>query len=1314
MDGIQKQLESARKELLDLGLRNPLINFRTLRARGLEIIDENPVDLFAILVTNSQLMQFAPIAEDSDNIPSDEEGQPHNPRQEEKFKDKILQTPYDSAELQKRLLHSYYTTQTYIQEQGINVLYLALGMLHWRDPKTAVKERRAPLLLIPAALSRREANENFTLAYTGTEFGDNLALRMKLLNEFDITLPTLPEDENVQCDVYFAQVAQAIHAMPDWFVDKTAVSLGFFSFSKFLIYNDLDSSQWPPAKNPTTHPILKSLLEPSGFNESVSSHEAEHIDTQLPLAQSYQVADADSSQAIAINDVNQGRNLVIQGPPGTGKSQTITNLIAEAVGNGKTVLFVAEKMAALDVVKRRLDDLHIGDIALELHSYKTTKRNVLQELARTVQLGQPKFDGEFAQLGELVSLQNYLNSYHQAVNQKIGASGVSLADAYGAALQIKRLLAPYNPPTIKSTVMREWSQDEYEEYEAETAVLQQLLAQMGQPSQHPFAKSACSELPTNATQVIQTQSQHTLTVLQALRAKMDTLATHLNIAPPDTLPQLDSLSINTQLLLRVPNLYEVDMQSTLWATDGDGIVAALQAGRTIHNQQVRYDKWLIPEAWTQDVIQIRQGLMAGPKLWRILSGRYRSAKQALTGLCHRELPPTWEDQLGAVDAILEVQRMQPAFQKYELQFAALFGIRWQGNESNWEELIQISEWLTATAKDLQNGNYPPELLAYATQGVQRVWLSALLPEIHALQADYRKAIQELLTLLQSTESEHDFERHAFADQETTIRNFHGGADRFSEMVQFNQLATQFKQANLPEFLSVADGWAFASTQLVLLFKQSWFETLIEKGEVANAIFNDLSSDTFHAASETYQQLDKQFLIANRYKIATNHWQQLPRYKGWGQMGLLQAEMRKKRSHMPIRQLMQAAGQAVQLIKPLFMMSPLSIAAYLPPDSIDFDLVIFDEASQVRPIDAFGAILRGKQVVVVGDSKQLPPTMFFENIIEKEPDEEESLTLFDDDPGMGAGDEVALIGAQNESILDLFTAQNAPKRMLRWHYRSQHESLIAISNRAFYDRRLIIFPSPDRTRQKSGLHLRYYPDTVYARGGSRTNLEEAKIVAQAVLDHAQQHPELSLGVVTFSTSQRNAIRRQLEHLRRTDASYEPFLHAHENEPFFIKNLENVQGDERDVIFISVGYGRSADGTMTMNFGPLNQRGGERRLNVLITRSRRRCELFSNFTAEEINLTRTKSVGVAVLKDYLQYAQTGELPAADYRAEAQPTAFEQFITTELSADGFKVTPKVGTGQMRIDMGITQNPNDDFYRAGINSDYARNYFDNVKLGS
>jgi hypothetical protein len=308
------------------------------------------------------------------------------------------------------------------------------------------------------------------------------------------------------------------------------------------------------------------------------------------------------------------------------------------------------------------------------------------------------------------------------------------------------------------------------------------------------------------------------------------------------------------------------------------------------------------------------------------------------------------------------------------------------------------------------------------------------------------------------------------------------------------------------------------------------------------------------------------------------------------------------------------------------------------------LVIFDEASQVRPVEAFGAILRGKQVVVVGDSRQLPPTMFFEAVTgESEEGGERS----------EEGEEIALLSSpfplrpSAESVLDLFVAQNAPQRMLRWHYRSRHESLITVSNREFYERQLVIFPSPDAAKEEVGLVYHHLPQTAYDRGGTRTNQAEAAAVAQVVMQHAQTQPHLTLGVVAFSSSQREAIETELEWRRRQDVTGEDFFQAHPIEPFFVKNLENVQGDERDVILISVGYGRSVDGRLTMNFGPLNQTGGERRLNVLITRARRRCEIFTNLTAADIDLRRTEAAGVLALKTYLEYAQTGEL------AELAPT-------------------------------------------------------------
>ena len=400
-------------------------------------------------------------------------------------------------------------------------------------------------------------------------------------------------------------------------------------------------------------------------------------------------------------------------------------------------------------------------------------------------------------------------------------------------------------------------------------------------------------------------------------------------------------------------------------------------------------------------------------------------------------------------------------------------------------------------------------------------------------------------------------------------------------------------------------------------------------------------------------------------------------------------MEKKRRHLPIRRLIKEAGNAIQAIKPVFMMSPMSIAAYVEPGSVKFDLVVFDEASQVRPVDALGALMRAKQAVVVGDDRQLPPTSFFD-----------AVTHADDGDDLDEN-----VTANMESILGLMATSGCPSKMLRWHYRSRHESLIALSNREFYANRLEVFPSPDSGKQHVGLRYHHIPDSVYDRGRSRTNRKEAGEVANAVMGHAREHPELTLGVAAFSTAQMEAILDQLELLRRMYPDLEPFFNAHPEEPFFVKNLENVQGDERDVIFISVGYGRDANGQMTMNFGPLSRDGGERRLNVIITRARRRCHVFTNLRADDINLSAAGSAGVRAFKTFLAYAESGDLPS-DVPIESGhdvDSPFQREVTFRLRSQGYEVAEEVASGGKFIDLAIVDQERPGRYVLGIECDGA-----------
>ncbi|MDQ3621728.1 MAG: DUF3320 domain-containing protein [Verrucomicrobiota bacterium] len=409
--------------------------------------------------------------------------------------------------------------------------------------------------------------------------------------------------------------------------------------------------------------------------------------------------------------------------------------------------------------------------------------------------------------------------------------------------------------------------------------------------------------------------------------------------------------------------------------------------------------------------------------------------------------------------------------------------------------------------------------------------------------------------------------------------------------------------------------------------------------------------------------------------------------------MLLAELERKRGHRAVRKLLKDAGSVVQAIKPVFMMSPLSVAQFLEPCAVDFDLLVIDEASQVQPVDALGAFARAKQHVVVGDSKQLPPTRFFSRLTSNE----------DTDSDIPEEEMPAAQAKDVESILGLCCARGLPETMLRWHYRSRHHSLIAVSNREFYEDKLFIVPSPHLAAADLGLRLRFVEGGTYDRGGSGTNRVEARAVCRAILQHARQHAGESLGVAAFSMKQQQAILDELELLRREQPDVEVFFNAHAHEPFFVKNLENVQGDERDVIFISVGYGPDASGYFAMNFGPLSNEGGERRLNVLISRAKLRCEVFASLRADDIDLARVTGRGVRSFKTFLQFAETGRLATPPKAVLEEMSPFEEAVRRAIESLGYEVHPQVGVAGFFVDLGIVDREKPGRYLLGIECDGA-----------
>jgi hypothetical protein len=1276
-DAVGAKLEAARRDLLDLGMRNPLLNYRLLRSRGARLQGHSPQEIIDALDEQERVAMLVP------ESGSDASGT-------ERRRYLRLNTVHDATDLDRRLLSTYRLANSFIQEQGVNTLFLALGMLEWQDNAAAAEPRLAPLVLLPVSLERTTPRGQFQLSHTGEDPVSNVSLREKLRLEFGIALPELPEAEGLDAGAYYDLVAEAVDGLDGWTVDRERVSLGFFSFSKFLMYRDLDVATWPDDSSPAEHPIIGALLE-DGFDEDAPLiGNDDNLDSVLAPGDSYHVVDADGSQTLTLLDVNQGLNLVVQGPPGTGKSQTITNMIAEAVGHGRTVLFVSEKMAALEVVKRRLDNVGLGDAVLELHSHKTAKKMVLDELARTLDLGRPRAGAVAEDLTELARLRERLNGYCDAINRAIGDSGVTPFQAAG------ELLTDSEHGLPKTTIpnISQWSQAEYRRKRGLVEELQARVTAMGPPTDRPFWGSGLKDLLPAAQDALRAKLSAYRAALEVLTDWVNTLAQTMRLIAPADLVAVRQTVAAARRALGAPDLTGIDLMSKHWTQRPDDVVDLVESGSVIASLQAEFGSSLRPHAWEQDLSAEKLILETeGVKPWRLLISEYRRTRERIASLTSTGRAPGAKSSLAMVQAIQTHQRNEATFVEREALGAEVFRNAWQGRNSGWPRLRLATRWLLELNGDIAEGQMPQALLDYLGRAPDSGQLLESVRGVDEAVAEFQNAAGEVAIGMDMDVTRRFEKPGILAEQslEQQLRLATGclaDMESIHDIVRLNVQGANCETEGLAAILEAAYQWSSGESALPDVYDGAWYEGLWERALTERPELGSFDGAAHDQVRQTFQGLDSRILVHNRTRLAEAHWERMPRNQGGGQLAALRRQFEMRRRHLPIRQLLERAGNPIQAIKPVFMMSPLSIAAYLSPGGIKFDLVVFDEASQVKPVDALGAVMRGGQVVVVGDSQQLPPTPFFETAGQVEEYSDDEVT------------------SDIESILGLFAAQNAPSRMLRWHYRSRHDSLIAVSNQEFYGGDLVLFPSPDAGREETGLFYHHLPDTVYGRGTTGSNPLEAEAVARAVMEHAKARPELSLGVAAFSMSQTRELLDRLDELRREDQSAEEFFSSHPDEPFFVKNLETVQGDERDVILVSIGYGRAEDGRVDLNFGPLNREGGERRLNVLITRARRRCEVFTNMTEDDIDLERTNSQGVRALRTYLAFAHRGILDSdsgdSDAGGEAeQVTQFQKSVASVIAENGYLVSESPGWGTGAVDLAVADPEQPGRYILGIECD-------------
>lgn len=1205
-------------------------------------------------------------------------------------------SPLPAEKLDSQLVDLYRRSQVDLSEGGANTLYLAIGFLVWKKSGSDARQYRAPLILLPVKLSRRSVRSGVKLSSHEDEPRFNLTLLQMLRQDFKLDIPELtgplPLDESgIDVPLIWNLVRRAVRDTPGFEVAPDVV-LGVFSFAKYLMWKDLADRTDDLKRNPVVRHLLETPREP--YAGKVDLPQPAELDRVTVPEDLFTPLPADSSQLAAVVASARGADFVLDGPPGTGKSQTIANMIAHNLALGRTVLFVAEKRAALDVVYRRLVAHGLGPFCLELHSNKASKQDVLQQLdsAWTTTETSPE-EVWRRKAADLRMSRDRLNALVHALHKR-WPNGLTLFGAIGRVVRdgSEQAFRLDWPPT------RDHSDADLERLRDAAHRLDLHRATATPENTAAFRAVRHGEWSNGWQAGLLAAAAALATVAGALGGIRDRFAAGLGIAVDGDRRGLAALAALARALGPVGGL---DLG---FACGPDAVAAIEQAARAA----------VLIRAWQEDMAglscpQTPQTVKELPL--SALDADWTAAKGAIWPLSamRKKAVAKRLDPSGTADPEADLPRLR-RMRELLIDLDDLTAVKaltgWNGVGTAPEHLERLAEAANSLRTAIVSAAHTPDRLMALRGALRRLFADAadlLAPDGSIGQAAARYAEAHAAFL----DAKDAFER--IADSPDPL----DGADLLADcQAQAPALAVRAGQLNAwtawqrarraatdqglgalvaaVESGTVAPGGAVSAFELA--YARWWAERTIDAEPVVrdfNLVEQGDVIERFRALDHEFGELTRQFI---RARIAAG----IPRKDSKNQpegFGVLAHQLKLQKRHKPVRQLVAEMGSALTTLTPCLLMSPLSVAQYLPADAAPFDLVIFDEASQITPWDAVGAIARGRQVVVAGDPKQMPPTSFF-------------------DRGAGSANEDEDIEEDQESILEECLGARLPQRRLTWHYRSRHESLIAFSNHRYYDGDLITFPAP--VTRDTMVSLRQVSGA-WSRGKNRNNQIEAEaMVKEAVrrlLDPGfvdERGNRLTLAIITLNAEQQKLIEDLLDRARRAYPDLEPHFAEDAAEPVVVKNLETVQGDERDVVLLGIAYGPETPDApvMAMNFGPLNRAGGWRRLNVAITRARREVVVFTSFPPTLIDLNRTSAEAVRDLRHFLEYAERGPRAlgeAVTGAAGESASAFEQAVAQGLRERGWSVAPDIGVSRFRIDLGVVHPDRPGDYLLGVECDGA-----------
>lgn len=1285
------------RSLLDLTRNNPLLNITPRRTAGVgaHVPKSTLGRLEDLLVAGKafrlaphddlaelHLLQGAKVAQEVDAVTMGKL----------LLHEQTLYVTCASREFEGRLIKLQRRARTEYEESGANALFLTIGSVVFSEERstragaTSVPtETAAPLFLLPVRLEGKRGGPFRIVGDDVDGALPNQTLIEKLHVDFDLVVPELEQPDNDESGI---DVMAAVHAVRSALLAKNLGSrirveedahLGLFKFASMEMWRDL-SQNWQKL---IERPVVRHLVDTptASFDDGIDEPQPS-VDDEATM---YLPIPADGSQMDAVRWAAAGKSFVLQGPPGTGKSQTITNLVAHCLAEGKTVLFVAEKQAALDVVRRRLDEVGLGVFSLDLHGKSQTNTAVREQLRAALNVrtaGSPSFSTLRKSYRDVVTnLAKYPDQLHQE-----GPFGWS---AWTARREILQLLSDESLwqrtykafPAIPRSVL---SGGDLEAILDTCGRLSNAAGDVSprgvRPAESPWSLAGVCHLDAN-------DRDHVAGLVEALFSALDEVTGPVrDILEAAT--STEAVQALTDWLLTVAEgggRTSAEARATVspaWRKRAEEAHEATVRHREAQAETLTHFR---PEAVESDV----DGLLARAVE---ADGKVFGKKKRRRAIV-QEIAPALVDAADAFDLTVLTARLtalrttRDECRRLDTYLQGLPGLTlpygWNsladdaattvgqqltsivaaaGLSTEFDEVMRPQRLDKLTAAALTEAS--PTVVTEAVFRMTEAWCELLRrlaaePSTVATWRGDRTLVQKLGDV---------------RDQWSTDRE--SGWNGLMRWSAFTAAEAEARTIGLDALVSAVRTGSVHPADVASVARVSLAQTTLDERVRATGLdvfdreVRDRHTTQFikHGADirdELRRELPAKIVGARTFDG------QRPR----GTVAEFLNQLNRKRGAMSVRSLLRNYGSVITEVTPCVMMSPASVARFLEPSSVDFDVIVFDEASQIRVADAIGAMGRGQAVVVVGDNKQMPPTSSFMG----------GSSDSDDDDGSSVGlsaesTRSAVVRDDAASILEFIGDYTLPSKELTWHYRSRDEALVAFSNHKYYESRLSTFPNPPQDGDGTALELRRV-NGEWESGRARVNRAEADEVIYEIVRLLHEDPASSVGVVTFNTTQRDLIEDTLATLN--DAMVNAAL-SRDDEPLFVKNLENVQGDERDVILFTLAFSKNnATGKLSRNWGPVSRRGGEKRLNVAITRAKERVVLFSSFEPEEL-VDVDGMGGLPDLKEYLIQARDGA-KAAGLDDRLREELHAEDVASALRERGLETTLSVGLSDFRVDIAV-----------------------------